>query len=107
VRLGAQEQAFTWESGMAPVTSLKLATRADDVWVERWRLVASPVWNVTMSGLPPIFEPGATNLVPVWQPWPGESVDLAVSRPEAIAGATVTVSKAALETSLGKRQRIS
>jgi len=107
VRLGAQEQSFTWESGLAAVNSLKLATRADDAWVERWRLVASPVWNVTISGLAPIFEPSDTNLVPVWQPWPGESVDLAISRPEAVAGATVTVSKAALEMSLGKRQRVS
>jgi hypothetical protein len=107
VRLGAQEKSFTWESGVAPVNSLKVATRADDAWVERWRLVASPVWNIKISGLPPTFEPGDTNLVPVWQPWPGESVDLAISRPEAIAGATVTVSKATLEMSLGKRQRVS
>jgi hypothetical protein len=107
VRLGAQEQVFTWESGLAAVNSLKLATRAGDAWVERWRLVASPIWNVTISGLPPTFEPGDTNLVPVWQPWPGESADLTISRPEAIAGATVTVSKATLETSLGKRQRVS
>jgi len=107
VRLGAQQQAFNWESSLSAVNSLKLATRADDAWVEHWRLVASPIWDVTLAGLPPTFEPGATNLVPVWQPWPGESVELAVSRPEAMAGATVTVSKATLQVSLGKRQRVS
>lgn len=107
VRLGAQEQSFTWESGLAIVNALKLATRADDAWVERWHLVASPVWNVAITGVAPVFEPDSADLVPVWQPWPGESVDLAVSRPEAIAGATVTVSRGTHEITLGKRQRTS
>jgi hypothetical protein len=121
VRLGAQEQSFSWDSGLAVVSALKLATRADDAWVERWHLVASPVWNVAIAGLAPVFETdvvqpvtanntiraGGGDLIPTWQPWPGESVDLAISRPEAIAGATVTVSRATHEISLGKRQRTS
>ncbi len=107
VRLGAQEQTFAWESGLAVGNALALATRADDAWVERWHLVASPVWNVGIAGLTPVFEPGNADLVPVWQPWPGEKVDLAISRPEAIAGATMTVSHGAHEITLGKRQRTS
>jgi hypothetical protein len=107
VRLGAQERSFTWESGLAAVNALTLATRPEDAWVERWHLVASPVWNVAITGLSPVFEAGGDDLVPVWQPWPGESVSLALSRPEAIAGATVTVSRATHEITLGKRQRVS
>ncbi|MEQ1862054.1 MAG: hypothetical protein ABMA13_19215, partial [Chthoniobacteraceae bacterium] len=121
VRLGAQQQTFTWESGLAVVPELKLATRPGDAWVERWHLVASPVWNVSLAGLAPVFEaeaqqPSTMNrtiiaaggdLIPTWQPWPGESVDLTISRPEAIAGATVTVSRGTHEITLGKRQRVS
>ena len=69
--------------------------------------IASPVWNLTISGLAPIFEPGNPELVPVWHPWPGEEVELAVSRPQAVAGATVTVLGGTHEIALGKRQRIS
>jgi len=105
VRLGAQEQAASWESGLPITSTLNLATRADDSWVERWRFVASPVWNVTLTGLAPTFEPGGGELVPVWQPWPGEQVALAISRPEALAGATVTVNRGTHEITLGKRQR--
>ena len=43
--------------------------------------------------------------MPVWHPWPGESVDLAISRPEAIAGATVTDHNGTHAVTLGKRQR--
>ncbi len=107
VRLGAQEPSFTWESGLPVTPALALATRAEDTWVERWHLVASPIWNVTLDGLAPTFEPGNADLVPVWQPWPGESVALTISRPEAIAGATVTVSRAAHRITLGRRQRVS
>ena len=107
VRLGAQEQEFTWESGLAIAPALHLATRADDAWVERWHLTASPVWNVALSGLAPTFEPGNLNLVPIWQPWPGENVDLTLSQPEAIAGATITVSRGTHTITLGTRQRTS
>jgi hypothetical protein len=106
-RLGAQENAVAWESSVAPVNTLKLATRAEDQWVERWQLVASPVWNVAIAHLSPIFESENSDLVPVWKPWPGESVDLTISRPEAIAGATITVHRGTHEISLGKRQRTS
>jgi hypothetical protein len=62
---------------------------------------------VALSGLPPVFEPGNPNLVPVWQPWPGESVELILTRPEAIAGATVTISRASHAATVGQRQRVS
>jgi hypothetical protein len=107
VRLGAQEPAFSWESGLTLANQLQLATRTNDVWVERWELVASPVWNVTLTGLAPFFDAANAQLVPVWQPWPGESVTLALNRPQALAGATVTVSRALHEVALGKRQRVS
>jgi len=105
VRLGAHEPAFTWESELTVAPNLKLSTRAEDSWVEQWFLVASPVWNVTLSGLAPVFVPGNPELVPVWHPWPGESMDLAISRPEAISGATATVNTGTQTITLGKRQR--
>jgi hypothetical protein len=107
VRLGAQDTAFSWNSSLAPVETLTLTTRPTDTWIERWHLVASPVWNVSLSGLAPVFESGNTQLEPVWQPWPGETVNLKVHRPEGIAGATVTLNRAIHEVTLGQRQRLS
>jgi hypothetical protein len=105
VQLGAQDQLFSWESSLEVTDHLKLATRAEDTWVERWHLTASPIWDVALSGLTPTFESSNPELVPVWHPWPGESVEFTVSRPGAIAGATVTVSHGSHTTTLGKRQR--
>ena len=107
VRLGANEKSFTWDSELPMTDHLALATKPDDIWVERWYLVVSPVWNIAMSGLPPVFETSSANLVPVWHPWPGEKADLTISRPEAISGATVTVHNVQQTVTLGSRQRAS
>jgi hypothetical protein len=107
VRIGAQQDSVSWESELSPEATLALSAGASDSWTEVWHLIASPVWNVTISGLAPVFEPGNPDLVPVWHPWPGEGVSLAFSRPEAIPGATVTVEKATQEVTPGMRQMTS
>lgn len=105
VRLGANEPSFSWESELSPVNTLTLTTNKSDTWVERWRLVASPVWNVTFSGIAPVFETDSTELIPTWHPWPGESVEWTVTRPEAVGGATVTIDSVRRTIRLGQRQR--
>jgi hypothetical protein len=105
-RIGAGEVSFTWESELAPRREVLLTTNRDNPWIERWHLLASPVWNISIAGLAPTFEPDSRDLVPVWRPWPGESVALTVSRPEAVAGATMTVESGQHEVTLGNRQRV-
>ncbi len=106
VRLGAQESSYQWESSLPEGASLALVSRKEDAWVERWEAMVSPMWNVLFSGLSPTFEEGRKDLLPVWQPWPGERVELSMSRPEAVPGATVTVDRARHEVRLGERQRL-
>lgn len=104
VRFGAADAEVSWESELAPMPELTLLAEASDSWVERWTLTASPVWNVNHVGLAPVYEAQQAQLVPVWTPWPGEKVTLAVSRPEAVQGATTTVHRARQNTRLGDRQ---
>lgn len=107
VRMAAQQDTFDWESEITPSASLSLSTNIADSWTEIWQLIVSPVWNVGISGLAPVFEQDNPDLVPVWHPWPGESVKLSFSRPQAIPGATVTVEKATHEVTSGMRQTTS
>ena len=107
VKLGAGEDRFSWESELPVGEPIRLAAQPSDRWVERWHLVTSPVWNVSLTGLAPIFEPQQQHLIPVWHPWPGEGVTLAFSQPAAVSGETVTVQRVQHETSLGSRQRTS
>jgi hypothetical protein len=107
VRLGAGQMSFRWESELAVATAIELRAQAAFNYVERWEVVASPVWNLTFDGLSPIFEESTSTLVPVWMPWPGETVQIKVSRPEAIPGPTVTVDSVMRRVSAGLRQTTS
>lgn len=105
VRLAPGATEASWEGELSPANELVLATRESDTWTEQWRLVASPVWNVGFAGLSPVFEDLEGQLVPLWQPWPGESATLAVSRPKAVEGAVVTIDSAEHSLNPGRRQR--
>lgn len=105
VRLGAGETKYEWQSELPVTETLALKAAESDRWIERWHLRISPVWNVRLAGLAPIFEAAQQSLVPVWHPWPGEHVDLSFSRPGAVAGETMTARQVRQEMSLGSRQR--
>lgn len=107
VRLAPNEDETSWEGELSPVNDLTLSTRETDTWTEQWRLVASPVWNVSFAGVAPLFEDLEGQLVPLWQPWPGESATLTVSRPQAVEGAAVTIDSALHTVNPGRRQMAS
>lgn len=105
VRLGAGQEEFTWESELPVQPTLTFSAEKTERWVERWHLETSPVWNVALSGLAPVFDAGERDLIPSWNPWPGESVTLTVTRPDPLTGATTTVRKVKQDTEAGARRR--
>ncbi len=107
VRLAANQDSFSWDSELAPVNEIALAAPKTDRWVERWHLVSSPVWNVALSGLPPLIESQEDRLVPVWHPWPGETASIAITRPVAVSGPTMTIHRVDHRVELGNRNRTS
>ena len=107
VRLGATGRTFSWDSELPVGQEIRLSAEQTDRWVERWHLITSPVWNVTLEGLQPIFEAEEQDLIPVWHPWPGESVSLTFNRPTAVIGDVITVQNVNHETTIGSRRRTS
>ena len=64
----------------------------------------TPIWNVRFSGIPVIYHQQADGQwQPQWRPWPGEQVQLAISRPRGIEGQTLTVGRSQLLLPPGKR----
>jgi len=105
VTLPADGSSFSWESELPITPDIRLESRAEPTWVERWSLVPSPVWNVRASGLTAIYEADAEALIPIWQPWPGEEVTLTFERPAALEGRTLTIQSANRQVELGRRRR--
>lgn len=107
VSLGAGQPRFVWTSQLPVGEEIELHSRPADNWIERWHLVTSPVWNMTQTGLAPVFEASQQNMIPVWRPWPGEQVTLSFNKPLAVPGDIITVQKVDHTTKLGRRQRTS
>ena len=105
VQLAANESEFTWSSELTASDTLQLNATDTNLWVERWHLVTSPIWNVTLSGIAPIYEANEQDLIPVWHPWPGESVNIELKPLVAIQGDIVTIQNVDYDTQLGSRLR--
>ena len=106
VRMGPQQNRFEWVSELSHESSLQLTATPSKQFVERWSLQSSPIWNVAISGLQPVFDSDSEDLVPVWRPWGGESVSLTLSRPVGIVGESVTITAVDHTVNVGARQRV-
>ena len=104
VSLGPQTDDVTWTSSLAIGPAVVLAAPRTLEWAEVWKLDASPIWHFEAKGIPAVLVPAGTAMrIPEWRPWPGESVELAISRPEGIAGRTLTLVRSQLNVSPGVR----
>lgn len=96
-----------WTSTLEPRPGIQLKASSGDGgvgWGETWVLDTSPIWHCELTGIPAIHhQDGAGHWKPQWQPWPGETVTIAVARPEAVPGQLITIDDARLELAQGER----
>ncbi|MBI4238629.1 MAG: hypothetical protein HY696_09485 [Deltaproteobacteria bacterium] len=97
VTLGATAHELSWRSVLESQQALTLTAPETTTWVEQWRIEASPLWHVAFDGIPALYpqQPSEAS-IPTFRPWPGESITLAISRPEGISGETLTIDRATL-----------
>jgi len=111
INFGAEEVAFEWVSELPITPEIELSAKpvasgsSSSQLVEKWLVETSPVWSMQSQGSKPIFDIRKPNLVPEWNPWPGESVKLAFQRPVAVAGKLLTIQSLLHSMEVGSRQR--
>jgi len=104
VSFGANQQQVSWTSRLKKTEQLTLEAAKTSAYLERWTLLASPIWHVEASGLPVNrYEEMAQSTLPVWQPWPGEQLILNINRPAGMPGQTITVRSSELAIAAGAR----
>jgi hypothetical protein len=104
VVLGPSVAQVRWRSILKEAATIELVAPSGVPWVETWTVDASPLWHVEPRGIPPIHLPASpVRRVREWRPWPGETVTLALTRPEGFPGQTLTIDHAALDVSPGRR----
>ena len=94
LNLAPGQQAQTWYSALEKTSLLTLEAAATTHWVEYWSLEVSPLWRLQWEGLAPVKDAsGIGRWQPRWRPYPGESLKLVITRPEAVAGTTKTLQR--------------
>ena len=73
--------------------AITLVAPSGEAWTETWRLDCSPIWRCSWQGLPPTHSRDSTDaaLRPLWQPWPGETLQVQVRRPAGAPGQSITI----------------
>lgn len=102
VTIPAGKRTFSWTSSLNKQPTLSLRAQDGSRWTEMWKLDISPMWHVETRGIPATHTPGASRQ-PSWNPWPGETLEIQITKPAAIEGETFTIEASLLKIEPGQR----
>lgn len=106
VNMSAEQRSIQWQSALEKSEKINLPAAQTEQWTEVWRADVSPTWHLQMSGIAVVHHQNQQGRwLPEWRPWPGETVSLLITRPQAVTGATVTIDKSELQIKPGKRSQ--
>jgi len=96
--------AVSWTSELDVAPKLDVAAASGQPWTEDWVVECSRIWRCDFSGLVPVRSVSdGTTWGPLWKPWPGEHLEVAVQRPEGAEGQAATVQNVRYTITPGKR----
>ncbi|HEU5047580.1 MAG TPA: hypothetical protein VFT64_07040 [Rickettsiales bacterium] len=96
----------SWQSVIKPSSAIALTAAKDKPWAELWQLSTSNLWHVKLEGIPRVYLQNANaNGLWQWQPWPGETLNIAVTRPVGVEGDTSTIDSTTLDVTPEQRSQ--
>ena len=100
---GTSQIYYTSRVAISDILALKAPK--ERFWTETWTVFCGPIWSCQYSGLAPLYsvDPGTRQHKPRWTPWPGESLEITVKRPEGTPGQTVTIDEVLYNVTPGRR----
>ena len=98
-----EQNNFSWTSRLLKTENLMLIASDNQSYHEIWIVDALPVWHVDFIGIPMLYPVNKKNQSQyIWRPWPGEQLQLNISKPAASSGRTLTIQSSQLNTQLGE-----
>lgn len=104
LQFGHNQNSIAWRASLAPRAQIRLQAAQVDDYVESWQFTPSSRWRLHYDGLAPVRQDGPS-LTPLFKPWPGESLQVQVARPEGIRGPTRTLERVKLDFKPGRREQ--
>jgi hypothetical protein len=107
VTMAPGETSVSWQSRLPRTSPLVLAAPASASWQEVWRLTVGSIWHVEFDGVPESVGSGAAGGVRTaeFHPRAGERLNVAATRPEAVAGSTMAFDAVEVRIEQGERSR--
>ncbi|MFT5172718.1 MAG: hypothetical protein ACI8W7_000885, partial [Gammaproteobacteria bacterium] len=103
----ARQPSVSWISAIKPVDTITLTAPSDALFVETWSAQSSPRWHMSFTGLTPVkSNNNQQGVIPRWLPWPGEQLQINVSKPDPVAGPTTTVEGVVIDSKPGARSTV-
>ncbi|VAW42691.1 hypothetical protein MNBD_GAMMA01-494 [hydrothermal vent metagenome] len=96
VSLDATTASYIWGSRLDKTPEIKLLAASNSHYLETWEILASPQWNIDISGVE-IMTPADIEgklddyFTHVYKPRPNESLTIKINRPQATAGEIISV----------------
>lgn len=107
ISIAANKRYASWNSVLPnSISQLQLQAANQTEWVETWVINTSPIWHIETSGLAP-SKPAQASAQHTWNPRPGDSLTINISRPDAIDGKNLSIDQVALQQTLGLRSQLS
>ena len=105
VGLSAGQQIWNWSSSLKREGHLSVRLPVLPPRTEVWRFIVTPQWSVHFGNLPATLPetPDATPWVFEYHPRPGETLDLTVTEPPAVAGETLAIDRVRQKVNIGHR----
>ncbi len=102
ITFGPDRGEVRWSSTLDPGNSLDLHAPALGERAEVWRIASVPLLHLAFSGVP---ESVGADGIHVFRPLPGETLEVHITRPAAVAGNSVAVDRVSLDTTRGAHER--
>tara|TARA_R110002110_G_scaffold383245_2_gene594619 strand:+ start:63977 stop:68101 length:4125 start_codon:yes stop_codon:yes gene_type:complete len=105
VQLAYRQKRVSWYSELPIQPSIELKALSSTRVKELWSLQSIPKWHVDYSGIPLIHQQSQVGQwMPQWAPWGNEKLIINITKPEAIAGNTLTIDETRYRVSPGLRK---
>lgn len=99
ITFNANSSSVSWTSRLDHAATLALKAPALGERAEVWQIHAAPMWHVDAKGVPT----SASNDGLLYQPLPGENLQLAFNQPVAVAGASLAFDGVRMASTAGER----
>ncbi len=92
-----------WNSNLEQEPEINLSVGSNNSFSEVWLVECSPIWRCSFSGIKPTSTIENSRNIVRYQPWPGETLKIAIAKPSGVPGDAVTIDSASTVYTPGVR----